>query len=151
MEPQITNEIVEDLVKYIYLYTNNRTEKLSLIDLCFANEISSTKHYDSKFKLQDLTKHKYRNLHYKIENTYMEVFIYESEDVDVNEMYQIIECNNFIQVLKFKQDEYDKRKVAVELSGVENNVFSFFSGSCIVVQSEKRLDFDYTDLTNNLN
>ena len=151
MEPHITNDVIEDLVRYIYLYTNNRTEKLSLIDLCFANEIYSTKRFDSKFKLQDLTKYKYRNLHYKINDTYIEVFVYVSEDVDVNEMYQIIECNNFIQVLKFKQDEYEKRKVAVELTGVENNVFSFFDGYCIVVQTERKLDFDYIDLPDKLN
>lgn len=123
----------DELIRAIHKYERNMDEDLSLMQLCFANEISSANnYYESSYKINRITESSYDDIHFEIEGVFYDVFIYQQEHTDPSNLYQIIICNNFYQIFKFKQDEYDKRKLVSEFE-MPGKVYSFYSGSVVVV------------------
>lgn len=123
----------EELVRAIHKYERHQDEDLSLMQLCFANEInSSNNYYESSYKINRVTESSYNDIHFEIDGVFYDVFSYLQENTDINNLYQVIVCNNFYQVFKFKQDEYDKRKLVSEFE-MPGKVYSFYAGSVIVV------------------
>lgn len=142
---KMMNDSLETLIKSIYKFTHGLTENLNPVELCFANEINSVNYIESFYKLLDLTKTNYVNYHMKINENFYEIFVHIGEDPDINNLYQMIVCNNYTQVFNFKQDDYDHRKMVACFEN-PGKVYSFFDGYVIVIESKNKMNFEYKNL-----
>ena len=141
----MSNDSLEVLIKSIYKFTHGMSEHLSPVEICFANEINSVNYMESFYKLLDLTKTNYINYHMNIKEIYYEIFLYDGNDPDIENLYQMIVCNNYTQVFNFKQNDYDHRKIVACFEN-PGKVYSFFDGFVIVIESNEKLDFNYKEL-----
>lgn len=137
----ITMDTIRVLIKEIYKFTHCIDEELDVNELCFANEINSVNYMESFYKLIDLTKYSYYNYHMKVKDKYYEIFLFKDEDIDLENLYQVIICNNYTQVFKFKQDEYDNRKLVANFKN-PGRVYSFHNGYVIIVETDHRMDYN---------
>lgn len=132
---------IKTLIKEIYTYTHCIKEELNINELCFANEIDSVNYIESFYKLIDLTKNSYYNYHMKVKDKYYEIFIYKDEEIDIENLYQVIICNNYTQVFNFKQDDYENRKLLANFKN-PGRVYSFYNGYVIIIETEYRMDYN---------
>ena len=127
----------EDIIKSIYKISHGVIDNPTTNEELFiSNEIGSTFRLCS-FKLIDLIMGDYTDLHFCIENTCYDIFINIGDKVDQNNKYQVIFCDNYIQIFNFKEGEYDKRRLVSE-SKVYDHIYSFYDGSIIVVETENK-------------
>lgn len=136
----------EDLIRSIHRYEHGREEELDNLQLCFANEVNMANNfYDASYRINRITESTYNDIHYKIGDTYYDLFTYIKEDTDTDNLYQVIACNNYYQILKFKQNDYDNRKLVCEFN-MPGKVYSFYSGTLIVVIGRGSSDIEYKEL-----
>ncbi len=141
----------EDLITSIHKYEHGHEEALDNLQLCFANEVNTANNfYDASYRINRITESTYNDIHYKIKNlyngyTYYDLFTYIKEETDTNHLYQVIVCNNYYQIFKFKQDDYDNRKIVSEFE-MPGKVYSFYSGTLIIVIGRGSKDIDYKEL-----
>ena len=139
---KVDNDTLENLVKYIYKYNNTVIDKLSIVDLCFANELNSVNYTYSLHKLLSITENDYKDFHYCINNFYYEIYMYIDLEPNLDNLYQMISCNNYTQIWKFKQNEYDKKILVSEFKN-PGKIYSFFDGTVIIIESDKKMNLDY--------
>ena len=135
----ITYNQIENLVRAIFKYTHGIDEKLTLVELCFANEINSVNHVESFYKIIELIRADYKYYHYTLNDSYYDVFIYEDEDVNPDNKYQCILCDNYTQVFNFKEGEYHKKQLVSSFRN-PGRLYSFVNGYVIVVENNKKID-----------
>ena len=127
----------EELVKSIYDYEHN-SNMVNTIQLCFANEVDSANtYYESSYKVNRLAESSYIDMHFQIGNEYYDLFYHINEDMDIDNLYQIIVCNRYYQIFKFKQNDYDHRRLVSEFE-MPGKVYSFYSGSVVIINTKKR-------------
>lgn len=131
---------IKKLIKYIDEYNHGNINNIDHIII--SNEINSTRYYDSFYKLYELSKHSYYNYHFSSNDYFYEVFAYKDQDIDHNSMYQVLFCNNYTQIINFKENEYDNKQI---VGSFENpgKIYSFYDGAIIVLQSKEKLNFNY--------
>ena len=94
----------EEIITSIHRYEHGRSEELDNLQICFANEVNTANNfYDASYRINRITESTYNDIHYKIGDTYYDVFTYIKEDTDLDNLYQVIVCNNYYQIWKFKQ------------------------------------------------
>lgn len=127
----------EELVKSIYDYEHNNNT-VTTTQLCFANEVDSANtYYESSYKVNRLAESSYIDMHFQIGNEYYDLFYHINEDMDIDNLYQIIVCNRYYQIFKFKQNDYDHRRLVSEFE-MPGKVYSFYSGSVVIINTKKR-------------
>jgi hypothetical protein len=137
----------DNLIKKIYEF-ENECNSISNTELCFADEIhAANTYYESSYKVNRLAESSYTDMHFKIKDTYYDLFYHIDEEIDTDNLYQIIVCNNYYQIFKFRQNDYDRRKLVSEFR-MPGKVYSFYSGSVIIVATDKPCsDNRYKELT----
>lgn len=126
----------EELIKSIYEYEHGK-KLLSATELCLANEVdTANRYYESSYRINRVTESNYIDIHFKIKNTYYDLFYFINEDIDVDNLFQVIVCNNYYQVFKFKQNDYEHRQLVSEFE-MPGKVYSFYSGSIVIVATHK--------------
>ena len=149
MSKSMNQHSLDILIKYIYKYTHGLTDHLSTIEICFANEINSVNYMESFYKLLDLCKSNYIDFHKKINEKYYEVLLYKDEDIDPDNIFQCIVCNNYTQVFKFKEGDYEHRKTLANFKN-PGKIYSFYDGYVIVIENDNKMDFNYEELDINI-
>ena len=136
----------EEIITSIHRYEHGRSEELDNLQICFANEVNTANNfYDASYRINRITESTYNDIHYKIGDTYYDLFTYIKEDTDLDNLYQVIVCNNYYQIWKFKQSDYEHRKVVSEFN-MPGKVYSFYSGTLIVVIGKGCKDVEYIEL-----
>ena len=128
------------IVEYInfYKYDND-----NLTDIMISNEVNSSNYMDSSFKLNELYKHTYIDYHIRIGDNYYDVFAYTREETDKDNLLQIILCNNYVEIYKFSQDNYDNRVKVSRFNSLTSKIYSFYDSSIIVIESDTPADVEY--------
>ena len=143
-------EVVVSIVKSINSFYKNRMDHNITNDdkmLMIANEINSANLYDSVYKLVPIVKSTYEDYHYKINGKYYDVFVFIDDYIDRNRLMQMILCDNYVEIVKFKQDEYDKKKFISKFNLWEPHVYTFYDGEVIVIESaDGRCETGYREL-----
>lgn len=105
--------------------------------LMIANEINSVHHINSTYKLIPIAAKGYTDSHYSFNNKYYDVFKIESMDINYENLYQIILCDNYAEILKFPQDKYHEcKKYVSRFSLIEPHIYSFYDDSIIIVETK---------------
>ena len=107
-------------------------EKMIII----ADEINSVNNFNGTYKLLPITTKAYTDTHYSYNNKYYDIFRLKSQDIDYESMHQVILCDNYAEVLRFPQDNYEKRKYVSRFSLLNPKIYSFFDGSIIVIETK---------------
>ena len=139
-------EDIKDLVKVIYNMNFGYTDKLTKEQMIIANEVTEGNYHCSSYKLLCLAEHKYMDYHFCVNNIYYEVFVYIDEDIDTESLLQLIFCNGYGQIIKFKQWEYDKRTYISNFK-MSDRVMSFRNGQVIIIETRDESRIDYESLS----
>lgn len=144
--------IVLSIIKSINSFYKNRIDHNIINDdrmIMIANEINSANVYDTVFKLVPIVKSTYEDYHYKIDNKYYDVFVFIDEYTDRNRLIQMILCDNYAEIVKFKQDEYNKKKYISKFNLLEPCVYTFYDGEIIVIEStDGKCETGYKEIEN---
>ena len=129
-------ELVKAIEKY---YKIREDQKVSddPVMMMLANEIMSTNIYDSMYKLIPLISHAYKDSHYKIGNKYYDVFKFLDEDIDYSNLYQIVLCDNYVDICKFPQNDFYSRVYVSRFSLKDQHIYSFYDKDMIVVETKR--------------
>ena len=123
----------EELIKEIFEYEHGERTKLSNTQLVAADEIRSVNAYPLLvYRINQLAEANYKDDHYKVHNICYDVFTYIENDIDPENMYQLIICNNYYQIYKFDQRNYDRRVLVCEFS-MPGKIYSFNGGTILIV------------------
>ena len=128
------------IVEYINFYEYDND---SLTDIMISNEVNSSNYMDSSFKLNELYKHTYIDYHIRIDDNYYDVFAYVREETDKNNLLQIILCNNYVEIYKFSQDDYNNRLKVSRFNSLTSKIYSFYDSSIIIIKSDTPADVEY--------
>lgn len=140
---------LEYLVKSIYSYNRHgQTNEYPPTSMIIANEIdSANRYYEASYKINRLAESTYEDYHYKFKNEYFDVFLLIDSDTDTSKLMQVIICNNYYQVFKFHQKNYDGRILVSEF-GFPSSVYSFGSGAVLIVaKREPTKGIKYEDIS----
>lgn len=129
---EITKNLVNDIAGFDTLSSINNKE----INISIADEVQSVDFFDPLYKILKITRFDYIDYHYISHNKYFDVFIFKDQDINTSNLYQLIVCNNYTQVIKFDQSNYSGRIIVSEF-GNPGKVYSFYDGSVIVVEPIK--------------
>ena len=142
-------KIIEKVVMSIHLFKNHHKQNtLDDFDIMIFNEVTSSSYFDSAYKLLPICRKSYRDIHFKIDDSYYDVFSYLADKIDYDNLYQIILCDNYAEIINFPQNDYDKKRYASRFSLISNRVHSFYDESLIVIEtSEGRSDSKYINLS----
>lgn len=133
----INNDTEIELIKIINDWDNfYKYRTLDEKMLIIANEINSVNNFNGTYKLLPITTKAYIDTHYSYNNKYYDIFKLKSQDMDYENMHQVILCDNYAEVLRFPQDNYEKRKYVSRFSLLDPKIYSFFDGSIIVVETK---------------
>ena len=145
-------DVVISIVSSINSFYKNRIKHNIINDdkmLMIANEINSANMYDSIYKLVPIVKSTYEDYHYKIDNKYYDVFVFIYDYIDHDRLMQMILCDNYAEIVKFKQNEYDKRKFISKFNVWEPHVYTFYDGEVIVIEStDGKCETGYKEIEN---
>ena len=136
-------ETAKDIIRSIDRV--NRGIQEQSIDIGISNEVCSSNYIDCTYKLIELSKHSYDNYHFSIDDRFYEAFIYRNELTDTDNLYQVILCNNYTQIYKFKQSDYSNRQMVGSFKN-PGRIYSFLDGSILIVQNDRCLNFNYEKL-----
>lgn len=128
----ISKEEITELIKSIYNYTHNY--KRNMIDIILANEINSANYINGYYKLDSLYQHDYKDFHFKINDDKFDVFVYNNEELNQENLLQVILCNNYIEINQFSQGNYDHKKKVCYFHNT-THIYSFFDHSVIVIHN----------------
>lgn len=124
---------ITNLIKSIHSYLHNISDK-NMIDIILANEINSANYVNCYYKLDSLYQHNYQDYHFIIGSDKYDVFVYVGERIDESNLLQVILCNNYIEIIKFAQGNYDNgKKVCYCHNSV--SIYSFFDSSVIAIRN----------------
>lgn len=107
------------------------------IDILLFDEIEMPNHVEAMYKILDIARYGYDDHHYKCNDKFYDVFVYKGEDIDINKMHQLILCNRYVQIFRFKQDEYEKRILVSEFP-YRSKIYAFFDQSMVIVEKDCR-------------
>ena len=137
----------EKLIKDIFEYEHGDRTNLSTTQLVSADEIDAINTYSNLvYRINQITEANYNDMHYKLHNVYYDVFTYIDFEIDTERMYQLIICNNYYQVYRFNQKDYNTRKVVCEFS-MPGKVYTFYSGTVIIVVGKGCNGIEYKEIT----
>lgn len=148
----ISLEDMEKLLKDLYNFNYNDHIKndINPTQVSFANEVLLAENVNSLAKLSDLIRYSYEDYHYSIIDSNnrshnYEIFKFKKYDIDPKNLYQIIGCNGWIDIYKFSQDNYDKKKTVAHFMTPSALVYSFYDGLLIIIEDalDEKYDFDY--------
>ena len=104
--------------------------------LMIANEVNSVHIYNCTYKLIPITTKGYIDSHYSFNNKYYDIFKIEREGINYDNMYQIILCDNYAEILKFPQDKYEDRKYVSRFSLLDPHIYTFYDDSIIIIETK---------------
>lgn len=141
----ISEDRVIDIIKHIEYYNYFEKKEKDTIDILISDEMDSVNYYEKEFKLIPIIKYDYDHKHYKINDNHYEVFIYKDSEIDSENMFQLIMCNNYIEIYNFKNRDYDNR---IKICGLKTftPIYSFFDNSIIIIKNTKYSDCEYETL-----
>ena len=142
----ISKEIVIEIIKCIASYNDPLKKEKTFIDLIISDELDSVNYYDNQFKLLSITKHDYDHQHYKIDNDIFDIFIYQGQEINKFNLYQMIICDNYTEIYNFKQDEYSN-KIKVCSFKIPTSIFTFFDNSIIIIKNGINSDCKYETIS----
>ena len=126
-------ELLKIINEWDEFYKNSTyNEKLLII----ANEINSVNIYNSTYKLLPITTKAYIDTHYCYNNKYYDIFKLVGQEINYDNMHQIILCDNYAEVLRFPQDNYEKRKYVSRFSLLDPKIYTFYDDSIIVIETK---------------
>lgn len=129
-------EDIKGLIKVIYNMNFGYTDKLTKEQMIIANEVTEGNYHCSSYKLLSLAEHKYMDYHFCVNDIHYEVFVFIDEDIDTGSLLQILFCNGYGQVIKFKQWEYDKRDYIANFK-MTDRIMSFRNGEVIIIETKE--------------
>lgn len=143
---KIKIEQIENVIRLIHINDTELIENIKSDNLLSANEFNSVNYIDSSYKLNELAKHDYSNYHYKINDIVYDVYIFQDEDTNIHNLLQLILCNNYVQIIRFDQNDYNNRKYLSSFS-ISDKVYSFFDSMVIIIKHNNfNKDIQYKEL-----
>lgn len=130
----MTEETITDLLCKIKEFLYYKSEK-STDDILLADELNSANYYDSSYKIIDIFKHDYIDYHFQFEDkeVFYDVFVYQDEEINYERMYQLILCDNYVEIVRFIKDNYDKRIMVTEFK-LPQRIYSFYDRGVVIVE-----------------
>ena len=142
-------DFAKRIVEHIHAFRNYHKEYVQdEFDIMIYNEIASSSYFETEYKILPICKKAYKDVHYKIDNVFYDVFLYVDANIDYGNLYQIILCDNYAEILSFPQNDYKQKKYVSRFSLITHRVHSFYDGSLIVIETnEGRAEVPYLELS----
>ena len=133
---EITIEILNKIKEYFIYHTDKNS-----FDILLSDELDSVNYMDSSYKIIDIFKHDYIDYHFKFsdQNKFFDIFIYQNEDINIERKYQMILCDNFVQIFRFSDKNYNNRVLVTDFK-LPVKIYSFFDKSLIIIEKEINTD-----------